>query len=75
MLNSTAIHADLAKRLLRFYPQLIHDIYLNDEYYGKLRIVVQRATIVGPELNCCDLKLLLYLIYEAYVSDCPRDIR
>lgn len=35
MLNSTAIHADLAKRLLRFYPMLIHDIYLCDEYYGK----------------------------------------
>ncbi|KAL0119708.1 hypothetical protein PUN28_007863 [Cardiocondyla obscurior] len=35
MLNATAIHADLAKRLLRFYPQLIHDIYLCDEYYGE----------------------------------------
>jgi len=35
MLNSTAIHADLAKRLLRFYPMLISDIYLCDEYYGK----------------------------------------
>ncbi|XP_011866570.1 PREDICTED: transient receptor potential cation channel subfamily V member 5 [Vollenhovia emeryi] len=35
MLNSTAIHADLAKRLLRFYPQLINDVYLSDEYYGE----------------------------------------
>ncbi|RLU24512.1 hypothetical protein DMN91_002601 [Ooceraea biroi] len=35
MLNSTAIHADLAKRLLRFYPMLINDIYLCDEYYGE----------------------------------------
>ncbi|TGZ53145.1 Uncharacterized protein DBV15_01554 [Temnothorax longispinosus] len=35
MLNATAIHADLAKRLLRFYPRLIHDIYLSDEYYGE----------------------------------------
>ncbi|XP_011165630.1 transient receptor potential cation channel subfamily V member 5 isoform X2 [Solenopsis invicta] len=35
MLNATAIHADLAKRLLRFYPLLIYDIYLCDEYYGE----------------------------------------
>ncbi|XP_029680490.1 transient receptor potential cation channel subfamily V member 5 [Formica exsecta] len=35
MLNATALHADLAKRLLRFYPKLINDIYLSDEYYGE----------------------------------------
>ncbi|XP_014468135.1 PREDICTED: transient receptor potential cation channel subfamily V member 5 isoform X1 [Dinoponera quadriceps] len=35
MLNATALHADLAKRLLRFYPNLINDIYLSDEYYGE----------------------------------------
>lgn len=35
MLHATAIHADLGKRLLRFYPTLICDIYLSDEYYGK----------------------------------------
>ncbi|XP_011500278.1 PREDICTED: transient receptor potential cation channel subfamily V member 5 [Ceratosolen solmsi marchali] len=35
MLNATAIHADLAKRLLRFYPNLINDIYIDDEYYGE----------------------------------------
>ncbi|KYM91409.1 Transient receptor potential cation channel subfamily V member 5 [Atta colombica] len=34
MLHATAIHADLAKRLLRFYPKLINDIYLSDEYYA-----------------------------------------
>lgn len=34
MLNATALHADLAKRLLRFYPKLINDIYIDDEYYG-----------------------------------------
>ncbi|XP_053598013.1 transient receptor potential cation channel subfamily V member 5 isoform X2 [Microplitis demolitor] len=33
MLNATALHADLAKRLLRFYPKLINDIYISDEYY------------------------------------------
>ncbi|XP_032689459.1 transient receptor potential cation channel subfamily V member 5 isoform X2 [Odontomachus brunneus] len=35
MLNATALHADLAKRLLRFYPNLINDIYISDEYYGE----------------------------------------
>ncbi|KAL0276082.1 UNVERIFIED_CONTAM: hypothetical protein PYX00_003742 [Menopon gallinae] len=35
MLNATSIHADLAKRLLRFYPKLINDIYMGDEYYGE----------------------------------------
>ncbi|XP_046140984.1 transient receptor potential cation channel subfamily V member 5 [Osmia bicornis bicornis] len=35
MLHSTTIHIDLAKRLLRFYPKLINDIYISDEYYGE----------------------------------------
>lgn len=35
LLNATSLHADLAKRLLRFYPKLINDIYLCDEYYGE----------------------------------------
>ncbi|XP_069703754.1 transient receptor potential cation channel subfamily V member 5 isoform X2 [Periplaneta americana] len=35
LLNATSIHADLAKRLLRFYPKLINDIYMCDEYYGE----------------------------------------
>jgi hypothetical protein len=35
LLNATSIHADLAKRLLKFYPKLINDIYMCDEYYGK----------------------------------------
>ncbi|XP_015609265.1 transient receptor potential cation channel subfamily V member 5 isoform X2 [Cephus cinctus] len=35
MLHATAIHIDLAKRLLRFYPKLINDIYMSDEYYGE----------------------------------------
>lgn len=36
LLNATSLHADIAKRLLRFYPKLINDIYISDEYYGKL---------------------------------------
>ncbi|KAI4465725.1 chromosome transmission fidelity factor 18 [Holotrichia oblita] len=35
LLNATSIHADIAKRLLRFYPKLINDIYMSDEYYGE----------------------------------------
>lgn len=36
LLNATSIHADLAKRLLKFYPKLINDIYISDEYYGNV---------------------------------------
>lgn len=35
LLNATSLHADLAKRLLRFYPKLINDVYMSDEYYGE----------------------------------------
>ncbi|GLH11320.1 Transient receptor potential cation channel subfamily V member 6 [Gryllus bimaculatus] len=35
LLNATAVHADIAKRLLRFYPKLVNDIYMCDEYYGE----------------------------------------
>ncbi|VVC37752.1 Ankyrin repeat,Ankyrin repeat-containing domain,Ion transport domain [Cinara cedri] len=35
LLNATSIHADLAKRLLHFYPKLVNDIYMIDEYYGE----------------------------------------
>lgn len=34
LLNATSLHADIAKRLLSFYPKLINDIYMSDEYYG-----------------------------------------
>lgn len=37
LLNATSIHADLAKRLLHFYPKLVNDIYMIDEYYGMLQ--------------------------------------
>lgn len=29
------MHAELAKRLLKFYPLLINDTYMADEYYGE----------------------------------------
>ena len=34
-LMGTAIHLHLAKRMLKFYPSLLNDIYLSDEYYGE----------------------------------------
>ncbi|XP_069188418.1 transient receptor potential cation channel subfamily V member 5 [Procambarus clarkii] len=35
VLNATSVHNDLAKRLIRHFPNLINDIYLCDEYYGE----------------------------------------
>ncbi|XP_071540423.1 uncharacterized protein nan isoform X2 [Panulirus ornatus] len=35
VLNATSVHNDLAKRLIRHFPNLINDIYLSDEYYGE----------------------------------------
>nr|XP_016933690.1 transient receptor potential cation channel subfamily V member 5 [Drosophila suzukii] len=35
LLNASSLHADLAKRLLKFYPKLILDTYMSDEYYGE----------------------------------------
>ncbi|KAF7402886.1 hypothetical protein HZH66_005153 [Vespula vulgaris] len=56
MLHATAIHADLAKRLLRFYPNLINDIYISDEYYGEnvlhIAIVNEDPAMVKYLLDC-----------------------
>lgn len=38
LLNASSLHAELAKRLLKFYPKLINDIYMSDEYYGKFAL-------------------------------------
>ncbi|XP_076672805.1 transient receptor potential cation channel subfamily V member nanchung isoform X2 [Andrena cerasifolii] len=73
MLHATAIHIDLAKRLLRFYPKLINDIYISDEYYGEsaLHIAVVNE---DPAL----VKLLLDSgadVHERCVGNfmCPED--
>lgn len=39
-LNATKPHYDLAKILLDIYPSMIHDIYISDEYYGMLVILL-----------------------------------
>ncbi|XP_048481882.1 transient receptor potential cation channel subfamily V member 5 isoform X2 [Plutella xylostella] len=50
LLNATSLLADLAKRLLRFYPKLINEIYMSDEYYGEsvlhMAIVNEDPTMV-----------------------------
>ncbi len=33
-LSGTAVHTALAKRLLRYFPRLVDDLYMGDEYYG-----------------------------------------
>ncbi|XP_053381357.1 transient receptor potential cation channel subfamily V member 5-like isoform X2 [Mercenaria mercenaria] len=50
LLNSSAIHANLAKRLLHHFPKLINDIYLSEEYYGEnalhMAIVIEDPCMV-----------------------------
>jgi hypothetical protein len=33
-LSSSPVHTALAKRLLKYFPKLINDLYMGDEYYG-----------------------------------------
>lgn len=35
LLAATAVHSELAKRLIKFYPNLLNDVYMADEYYGE----------------------------------------
>lgn len=50
LLNSSATHANLAKRLLHHFPKLINDIYLSEEYYGEnalhMAIVIEDPSMV-----------------------------
>ena len=34
LLKATSIHANLAKRMVKKYPKLVHDFYIHDEFYG-----------------------------------------
>jgi transient receptor potential cation channel subfamily V protein 5 len=36
LLNGSSLHNDLAKRLVKIFPNLVNDVYLSDEYYGKI---------------------------------------
>jgi len=55
LLNATPVHSELAKRLIRFYPKLINDIYQADEYYGEnvlhMAIVNEDSSMVKFLLN------------------------
>ncbi|XP_052249252.1 transient receptor potential cation channel subfamily V member 6-like isoform X4 [Dreissena polymorpha] len=50
LLNSSAIHFNLAKRLLHHFPKLINDIYQAEEYYGEnalhMAIVIEDPSMV-----------------------------
>lgn len=35
MLNGTPLFIDLAKRLIKAFPNMINDIYVSEDYYGK----------------------------------------
>lgn len=48
LLNATSLLADLAKRLLRFYPKLINDIYMSDEYYGAYILSIASTASLSP---------------------------
>ena len=36
MLNGSDIHIELAKRLIKFFPKQINDIYLSEDYFGNI---------------------------------------
>ncbi len=50
MLNGTDIHIKVAKRLLKFYPCQINDIYMGEDYYGEnalhMAIVAENPSLV-----------------------------
>ena len=69
LLNASSIHADLAKRLLKHYPKLMNDIYISDEYYGRiifksqnqLQLLCDAASqewgLFGVAVLCSNLKI------------------
>lgn len=53
-LSSSPVHTALAKRLLKYYPTMIFDLYMGDEYYGlfiKLNHIV--ASIIYSDFYFC----------------------
>lgn len=49
LLNGTLFHIELAKRLVRFYPKMVNDIYISDEFYGtqtNLYVIFANAKVV-----------------------------
>lgn len=61
LLNATSLHADIAKRLLRFYPKLINDIYMSDEYYGiQFRFFVSSIIRVSSGENVLHIAIVSF---------------
>lgn len=50
MLNGTVVCHELAKRLVKHFPKMVNDIYLNEDYYGEtalhMAIVSEDPTMV-----------------------------
>ena len=44
-LNATRVHYDLSKMIIKRFPNLVNDIYLSDEYYGKFHEKNKRKNI------------------------------
>jgi len=42
LLKATFVHIELAKLMLKIYPGLAYDYYINDEFYGSSHIVVSQ---------------------------------
>ena len=61
LLNATAIHADLAKRLIQAFPKMINDIYLADEYFGK-KIICTKDCFIWKNFDtvCCSCYKNMY---------------
>ena len=38
LLSSTSLNSDLAKRIIKIFPKLINDIYMDEQYYGDSKI-------------------------------------
>ena len=54
----TPTHMFIAKRILQWYPKLLHDIYLSEEYYGEnvLHMAAVAEVIMGNYRieKCCN---------------------
>ena len=56
-LAGTAVHSALAKRLLRHFPRLVDDLYMGDEYYGLIVLIVSKLMSYFSRRKCftyCD---------------------
>jgi transient receptor potential cation channel subfamily V protein 5 len=65
LLDGSTLHKDLAKRLVRLFPELVNDIYLMDEYYGENAL---HMAIVNEDPNM--VKYLLQFNVDMYQRCC-----